>query len=100
MMITVQEGRPGGRGRIGAHGRHQRPQVGGRRRPRPARGAVAAVAVAGALSFGLAGCGSSPVATVKLSVSSGPPGTVVDISGTAGKGCALDKNWFGFDFER
>jgi hypothetical protein len=25
---------------------------------------------------------------------------VVDISGTAGKGCVLDKNWFGFDFER
>ena len=25
---------------------------------------------------------------------------MVDISGTAGKGCALDKNWFGFDFER
>jgi hypothetical protein len=52
------------------------------------------------LSVGLAGCGSPPVATVKLSVSSGPPGAVVDISGTAGKGCALDKNWFGFDFER
>jgi hypothetical protein len=52
------------------------------------------------LSVGLSGCGSPPVATVKLSVSSGPAGTVVDISGTAGKGCGLDKNWFGFDFER
>ena len=30
----------------------------------------------------------------------GPAGTVVDISGTAGKGCVVDKNWFGFDFER
>jgi hypothetical protein len=55
--------------------------------------------VAGVLSVGLAGCGSTPVATVKLSVSSGPAGTVVSISGTAGKGCVLDKNWFGFDFE-
>ncbi|MGA3220424.1 MAG: hypothetical protein ABSE77_15315, partial [Acidimicrobiales bacterium] len=68
--------------------------------PRRARSVLAAVAVAGALSISLAGCGSAPVATVKLSVSSGPPGTVVDISGTAGKGCVLDKNWFGFDFER
>ena len=25
---------------------------------------------------------------------------MVDISGTAGKGCVVDKNWFGFDFER
>jgi hypothetical protein len=51
--------------------------------------------------MGLAACGgSAPVATVKLSVSSGPPGTVVQISGTAGKSCVLDKNWLGFDFER
>jgi hypothetical protein len=49
----------------------------------------------------LAACGgSAPVATVKLSVSAGPPGTVVQISGTAGKSCVLDKNWLGFDFER
>jgi hypothetical protein len=61
---------------------------------------LAAVAVAGVLSIGLAGCGSPPVATVKLSVSSGPPGTVVQVSGTAGKGCVLDTNWLGFDFER
>ncbi len=74
--------------------------LGAGRWPRPVRAALAGVAVAGALSVGLSGCGSSPVATVKLSVSSGPAGTVVDISGTAGKGCALDKNWFGFDFER
>ncbi len=68
--------------------------------PRRARGLVAAAAVAGVLSIGLAGCGSTPVATVKLSVSSGPAGTVVQISGTAGKGCVLDTNWQGFDFER
>ena len=75
-------------------------KLGTGRLPRPARGALAAVAIAGALSVGLAGCGSPPVATLKLSVSSGPPGTVVDITGTAGKGCVVDKNWFGFDFER
>ncbi len=75
-------------------------KLGTGRLPRPARGALTAVAVAGALSVGLSGCGSPPVATLKLSVSSGAPGTVVDISGTAGKGCVVDKNWFGFDFER
>jgi hypothetical protein len=34
-----------------------------------------------------------------LSVSSGPPGTEISVSGNAGSGCVVDKNWFGFDFE-
>ena len=36
---------------------------------------------------------------MKLSVSSGSPGTLVTVSGDAGSGCVVQKNWFGFDFQ-
>jgi hypothetical protein len=39
-------------------------------------------------------------AALVLSVSSGPVGTVVRVTGDAGPGCALGKDWSGFDFER
>jgi hypothetical protein len=52
----------------------------------------------GPLSIGLAACGSSSSATLKVSLRSGPVGTVVVVSGNAGSGCVVDKNWFGFDF--
>ncbi len=52
-------------------------------------------------SAGLSACGG-PSASKKLtlSTSSGPPGTVVTVSGKAGSGCNAGTNWFGFDFER
>jgi hypothetical protein len=62
-------------------------------------------ALAGALIFagagaGLAGCGGpSASKQLSLSASSGPPGTVVTVSGKAGSGCSPGTNWFGFDFE-
>lgn len=51
-------------------------------------------------SVALSACGG-PSASKKLSlsVSSGPPGTVVTVSGKAGGGCNPGSNWFGFDFE-
>ncbi len=62
--------------------------------------AVPGVALAAVLSLALASCGgSSGSRTINLSVSSGPVGTVVDVSGHAGSGCVLDHNWFGFNFE-
>jgi hypothetical protein len=42
----------------------------------------------------------APVAHLALSVSSGPPGTVVRVTGDAGPGCVVGKTWSGFDFER
>jgi hypothetical protein len=69
---------------------------------RPARHtmqALGGVALAGMLSLALASCGgSSGSRTINLSASSGPAGTVVDVSGDAGSGCVLDHNWFGFEF--
>ncbi len=78
-------------------------QAGSRReQPRwPARrtaGTVAGLAFAGVLSLTLSGCGNSGSHTIDLSVSSGPVGAVVDVSGHAGSGCVLDHNWFGFSF--
>jgi hypothetical protein len=35
-----------------------------------------------------------------LSVSSGPAGTVVRVSGNAGPGCVVGENWWGFEFQR
>jgi hypothetical protein len=77
--------------------------------PRQGRGAVErrralarlvkATAGAAVLALGLAACGGSS-ATLKVSVSSGPVGTLVSVSGTGGPGCVVDKNWLGFDFER
>jgi len=53
------------------------------------------------MAVGLSACGG-PSASKKLtlSVSSGPPGTVVSVSGKAGGGCEPGANWFGFSFER
>jgi hypothetical protein len=99
-MITVQEGNREDDMAVRHKGAIDARRAWAGRLARRARGMLAPVAVAGVLSVSLAACGSAPVATVKLSVSSGPAGTVVQISGTAGKGCVLDKNWLGFDFER
>lgn len=60
--------------------------------------ALAGILVLGASSSVLAACGSS-TSSIKLSVSSGTVGSTVDVSGNAGAGCAVDKNWFGFDFK-
>jgi hypothetical protein len=89
-----------------------RPRLRARRWPRqpgarwwPARpgtvlgGAVlAAVVVAEVLSLTSTARGSPGM--LALSVPSGPPGTVVQVSGSAGPGCIVDKSWSGFDFER
>lgn len=61
---------------------------------------MAGAAVAGILSLALAACGNSASHAIDLSTSSGAVGTVVDVSGHAGSGCVMDKNWFGFDFGR
>jgi hypothetical protein len=61
---------------------------------------AAGTALACVCSIGLSACGSSFKGKISLSVSSGPVGTVVNISGDAGKGCVVDTNWLGFDFER
>lgn|GEM_PF-2145884 len=63
---------------------------------RPLAGATAVLAAAA----GLSACGGpSASKQLTLSVSSGPPGTVVSVSGKAGSGCSPGANWFGFDFE-
>ena len=61
---------------------------------------LAGAALAFVASAGLSACGG-PSASKKLSlsVSSGPPGTVVTVSGKAGGGCVAGTNWFGFDFQ-
>ena len=62
---------------------------------------MAGVALAGVLSLALASCGgNSGSRTIHLSASSGAVGTVVGVSGDAGSGCALDHNWYGFEFSR
>jgi len=74
-------------------------------RPVPARRALrrgSGAAALGVLTAVLAVTGTacgSPSTSVKLSVSSGPPGTVVTITGQAGSGCVLGKTWSGFAFE-
>ncbi len=63
------------------------------------RALVGTLLVAG-VSAGLAGCGGpSASKQISLSLSSGPPGTVLTVSGKAGAGCSAGTNWFGFDFE-
>jgi hypothetical protein len=72
----------------------------GRGGPRPAVARLAKVVSVGAvLSLGLTACGGSST-SLTVSVSSGPVGTMVSISGKAGSGCTVDKNWLGFDFQR
>jgi len=55
------------------------------------------VVVLAAICSACGGSGASD--TLKLSVSSGSPGTVVTVSGDAGSGCVVQKNWYGFDFQ-
>ena len=77
--------------------RHERPGWHGRRSGR----ALTGLALASGLSLALSACGG-PTASkaLDLSVTSGPVGTVVDVSGHAGPGCVVDTNWLGFDFGR
>ncbi len=64
------------------------------------RNLVVGTALAAIVSLACTSCGSGPSHTLTLSVSSGPPGTLVKVSGNAGTGCTVGKNWFGFQFER
>lgn len=70
------------------------------RRHRRGRGLVMGAIVVTALSSALAACGGPSAGTLKLSVQSGFPGTLVRVSGGAGSGCVVDTNWFGFSFQR
>jgi hypothetical protein len=54
-----------------------------------------------AAALGISACGGpSASKALTLSVSSGPPGTLVKVIGKAGSGCSPGANWFGFEFER
>jgi hypothetical protein len=64
------------------------------------RDLVLGVALVGALSAGLSACGGPSGGKLKLSVASGVPGTIVQLTGEAGSGCVVDNNWFGFSFHR
>jgi hypothetical protein len=67
--------------------------------PRSSRGRAARLAPALALlTILLAGCGAGSGHALALSVPNGYPGETVHISGNAGPGCVVDKNWFGFSF--
>jgi hypothetical protein len=68
-----------------------------RRRARQVLFGTGFVAVLSVICTACGGSGASD--TLKLSVSSGPPGTVVTVSGDAGSGCVVQKNWYGFDFQ-
>jgi hypothetical protein len=61
--------------------------------------ALAACALTTILAATLSACGGTG-ASIKASVSSGRPGTVVTLSGNAGSGCVPGQNWFGFSFQR
>jgi hypothetical protein len=70
------------------------------RRPRArAVNAVAACALTTIFAATLSACGGAS-SSIKASVSSGRPGTVVTLSGNAGSGCVPGQNWFGFSFQR
>lgn len=73
----------------------------GRRRTAQPTKAVGGAATIGVLSLALAACGG-PGASPELSLSksSGPVGTVVQVSGKAGGGCTIPATWHGFRFER
>ena len=58
----------------------------GHGRPRRTGRLVAGALLAGIFAVGLVACGSTFKGSITLSVSSGPVGTVVSISGDAGKG--------------
>ena len=61
--------------------------------------AVGAFVLAAVLAATLSACGGAS-SSIKVSVSSGQPGTVVTLSGNAGSGCVPGQNWFGFSFQR
>ncbi len=61
--------------------------------------AVGAFALTAVLAAMLSACGGVS-SSIKASVSSGQPGTVVTLSGNAGSGCVPGQNWFGFSFQR
>jgi hypothetical protein len=74
----------------------RRPRI----RPRPRTlNALGACALTAVLAATLSACGGAS-ASIKASVSSGRPGTVVTVSGNAGSGCVPGQNWFGFSFQR
>jgi hypothetical protein len=75
-------------------------QVEAGHRGRRVHSVLVGAAFVAVLSAVCAGCGGSgPSSTMKLSVSSGAPGTLVTVSGDAGSGCVVQKNWFGFAFQ-
>lgn len=69
---------------------------------RDARAVLTALTLLGLAGTAVGGCGHAAAAAkapgISLSVPSGPPGTIVTISGEAGADCTLNKNWFGFTF--
>jgi len=67
-----------------------------RKRRNWAVGAGAALLVA--LPMLVAACGSGPSQGLVLSSRSGYPGQVINVSGNAGPGCVLGRNWQGFSF--
>lgn len=60
--------------------------------------AFGTIVLMGTGSAVVSGCGATPV--VQASVSSGQPGTVVKLTGQAGRGCTLGPEWPGVSFER
>ena len=69
------------------------------KRPRRAAVYFSGAVLAAVLSLCCAACGGTASQSLALSVSSGPVGTLVHVSGKAGPGCVVGKNWPGFDFE-
>jgi hypothetical protein len=79
------------------------PRLGARRRPRRPGAVLAGLVVGAAVLADVVSAGSTAHgsgAALVVSVSSGPVGTVVRVTGDAGPGCVVAKNWSGFDFER
>ena len=70
-----------------------------RRPQRRTVNALGACALTAVLAATLSACGGAS-SSIKASVSSGRPGTVVTLSGNAGSGCVPGQNWFGFSFQR
>jgi hypothetical protein len=69
-------------------------------RRRRGRDLVLGATMVVALSSALAACGGPSGGKLKVSASSGYPGTFLTLSGEAGGGCTVDSNWFGFTFQR
>ncbi|HMK98203.1 MAG TPA: hypothetical protein VK425_11695 [Acidimicrobiales bacterium] len=80
-------------------GRHSAAIKGGAGRLKAVSAGLLAVAIAVAVGVETSGHRSGP-GILSVSVASGPPGTLVQLSGTAGANCTLGRNWSGFEFER